>query len=234
MGKYINTENDLYEMLDNFVYKISWDEFYSDKSKPAPFVIQNELPDENLVKFIESNGSINTALELGCGEGRNAIYLAKKGIDITAIDLSEVAINNAKSLAQKNNVSVNFIKDNVLSHAYGNNDFDLVYDSGLFHHLAPHRRLQYLELLNTLVKKNGYFALVCFAWGENCADEVDDLQFYEQKHAGVAFKKEQLEEFFGKYFNVIEIRKYENGIPNTIQGLDFLWTCLFQKNNFTL
>lgn len=230
LEKYINTEKDLYEMLDNLMINIPWDNFYTERIRPAPFLVQNNLPDENLVSFINNNSSVKRVIDLGCGEGRNAIYLAQKGIDITAIDFSEVAINNAKIIAQKANVVVNFIADNVLSHDYMNNKYDLVYDSGLFHSLPPHRRLQYLELINSLTVDKGYFGLVCFAWGEECAGEsVDDWHFYDKKLAGQAFKKERLKDFFSKYFNMIEIRKYRNSMPNTIQGLDFLWICLFKK-----
>lgn len=229
MDKYINSQADLFEMLDSFTGQISWDSFYSERTKPAPFLTQSELPDENLAALIEKNPSIKTVLELGCGEGRNAIYLARQGINVTALDSSEVSIKNARANAKKHQLDVTYINDNVFSHNYEDKKYDLVYDSGLFHHLAPHRRLQYLEMLGALILKEGYFGLTCFAWGENCADQVDDWHFYESKHSGVAFKKEQLETFFGKYFHVLELRKYRDGIPNTIQGLGFLWVCLFQK-----
>lgn len=229
MEKYINSKEDLYEMLDQFVYKIEWDEFYQSRSKPAPFLKQSSLPDENLVRFIEDELSIKDVLELGCGEGRNAIYMAKKEKKVTAIDFSGVSIANAKERAQKEAVEIDFVKGNIFSYNYGGKVYDFIYDSGLFHHLAPHRRLQYIEMINQLLKPGGYFGLVCFAWGENCADEVDDWHFYEQKHSGVAFRKERLQEFFAPYFNTIEIRKYKSGVPDTMQGVDFLWTCLFQK-----
>lgn len=68
--------------------------------------------------------------------------------------------------------------------------YDFAYDSGMFHHLAPNRRIIYIELLKTILKPGGYFGLVCFAWGENCADEVDDWEFYKlKKRVGVAFTK---------------------------------------------
>lgn len=87
----------------------------------------------------------------------------------------------------------------------------------------PHRRLTYIELLKSVLKPGGYFGLVCFAWGENCADEVDDWEFYQQrKRVGVAFSKERLTQLFEPHFEIIEIRKYRNGVPDTIQGLDFM------------
>lgn len=101
----------------------------------------------------------------------------------------------------------------------------------MFHHLAPHRRITYIKLLKLLIKNNGYFSLNCFAWGNDCADEVNDWEFYqERKRVGVAFTKERLISLFSPHFEIIEIRKYRSGIPDTIQGLDFMWTCLFKKS----
>ena len=107
--------------------------------------------------------------------------------------------------------------------------YDFAYDSGMLQHLPPNRRITYIELLKSVLKPGGYFGLVCFAWGENCADEVDEWEFYKQrKRVGVAFTKERLIELFSPHFKIIEIRKYRDGVPATIQGLDFMWTCLFR------
>ncbi|MDF2542410.1 MAG: Methyltransferase type 12 [Herbinix sp.] len=229
MKPFINNIDDIMELLDSQVESISWNDFYELRNHPANFIIQKELPDENLVEFFDKGIPKKSCIEFGCGEGRNAIYMAKQGTTVTAIDSSEIAIQNAKDLAHEKSVSVNFLcQDALKGSTYGLYDF--AYDSGMFHHLAPHRRLTYIELLKTILKPSGYFGLVCFAWGEDCADEVDDWEFYQQRErVGVAFTKERLIELFTPYFEVIEIRKYRNGVPDTIQGLDFMWTCLFKN-----
>lgn len=229
MNHNINNINDLYEMLDAKVNLAAFDWMYSERPQ-APFIVQNELPDENLVEFINNDSYSNpqTALELGCGEGRNAIYMASKNIDVTAIDISKIAIENAKVIANNNELNVNFIANDIFKSELGKYDF--VYDSGCMHHLSPHRRLCYLNLLDNVLNSRGYFGLVCFAWGEDCADEVDDWEFYNSGfHAGVAFTEERLREFFNKKFETIYIRKYINGVINTIQGLESMWVCLFRK-----
>ena len=232
MCKNINDINDLYEMLDEKVKLAAFDWMYKDRP-PAPFIAQNELPDENLVEFIESMDypRPKKALELGCGEGRNAIYMAKQNIDVTAIDISQIAIDNAKALAAEQNARVNFIAADIFMTSFADlGQHDFVYDSGLLHHLAPHRRLSYLDLLDKALIPGGYFGLMCFAWGENCADEVDDWEFYNGDfRAGVAFTEERLRELFCAKFEPIYIRKYKNGIPGTIQGLGCMWVSLFRK-----
>ena len=226
----INNLNDILDFLDHQVASVSWDGFYKDRKFSAPFILQNQLPDENLVECLSKNTSIKTAVEVGCGEGRNAIFMARQGLSVTAIDSSPVAITRAEDIAKKQNVQLNFLCADVIKNGI-HGTYDFVYDSGLLHHLPPHRRITYIELLSTILKPGGYLGLTCFAWGENCADEVDDWEFYQKDFcAGLAFKKERLVELFQPYFTPVEIRKYQNGVPGTIQGLQFMWVCLFQDN----
>lgn len=232
MGHNINTISDLFDMLDLEVQGASFDWMYSQRP-PAPFISQNELPDENLVEFLNNSDYQKpcNALELGCGEGRNAIYMASRNIEVRAIDISEVAINNADKIADKHSARVDFSAGDIFKINFGHEKYQFIYDSGLLHHLAPHRRISYIDVLDNALVPGGYFGLVCFAWGENCADEVDDYEFYNCNHAGVAFTEDRLREFFGGKFDVIYIRKYKNGVPNTIQGLQFMWVCLFRKKS---
>lgn len=228
MKPFINNYDDVMNFLDEQVASVTWDEFYGERKFSAPFILQNQLPDENLVEFLNKGLHTKTAIELGCGEGRNAIYMAKQGVTVTAIDISTIAIENAKRISEEYEVNIDFrCYDVIKNGATGKHDF--VYDSGLLHHLPPHRRITYIELLKSILKPGGYVGLTCFAWGENCADEVDDWKFYEQKFcAGVAFSKERLIELFESDYEVVEIRKYKNGVPDTIQGLQFMWVCLFK------
>ena len=229
MGQFINNYDDILELLDTQVEGLPWNNFYEKRNKPAPFLLQNDLPDENLVEFLSLKPHIKSAIEFGCGEGRNAIYMAKQGFAVTAVDFSDVAINNAQEIAKNKGVRVNFQCQDIIKDAI-NGKFDFAYDSGMFHHLSPHRRITYLNVLKSLLTDNGYYGLTCFAWGEKIAGEIDDWEYYQQKWRGeIAFTKERLVEFFNPYFKVVGIRKYKSGVPNTIQGLDFLWTCLFQK-----
>ena len=227
MKPYINDYTDVLRFMDDLVEQMSWDEFYT-RRMPAPFIIQNEMPDENLVELIDSL-SIGTALELGCGEGRNAIYLASKGIDVTAIDSSPVAIDNAKILAEQKGVTVDFYCVDALQFQ-SDKTYDLIYDSGMLHHLAPHRRITYVELIKRQLATEGHLGVTCFAWGDHAlhgAAEMDDWEFYKKKCVGVAFTPERLKELFGDLLDCVSIRKMRDGVPNTIQGLTFMWTVLF-------
>lgn len=229
MNRYeVNKLEDLYNMLDNFTDGVKWDEFYQERKKTPPFILNNKLPDKVIVDFL-NNKNVNNVIEFGCGEGRNAIYIAKNNIKVKAIDLSETAINNAKVIAKEQNASVDFECVDIFEKTYQENEYDLAIDSGVFHHLSPHRRLQYREILKKVIKKDGYFLLSCFAEGENVADEINDIEFYNTRRVGVAFSEERIRRFFEDDFDIIDIRKGEQIVNSEFMENSFLYRCIMKK-----
>lgn len=226
---FINTLEDLFNMLDQCTEGINWDAFYTKRDKPAPFLKYNKSPDKCIVDFIKEH-RIKNACEFGCGEGRNAIYLAKNNVETEAYDLSEIAIENAKRNAEESKIEkVVFKAGNIFTLDLMNKKFDLVIDSGIFHHLAPHRRLQYRDIVSNILAENGYFILLCFAAGEDGADEVDDYEFYKSKQTGAAFTEERLKEFWRERFDIIELRKGENIVEPQMWESEYLYICVLKK-----
>lgn len=224
----INSIEDLYEVLDRLTEGINWDTFYSNRNMRTPFLVNSTLPDKTITEFIKEN-DIKTAIEFGCGEGRNAIYLAKNGIDVLAIDSSDVAIRNAKNNANSFKGNIKFVASDCFSFDYKNETFDLAIDSGMFHHLAPHRRLQYRDLLKAVIKPNGYFILLCFAADAGGADETDDLQFYLQRNTGIAFSEQRIRKFFNADFDIVSIDKCSQRITEEYIDIPFLYSCVMKK-----
>jgi 2-polyprenyl-3-methyl-5-hydroxy-6-metoxy-1,4-benzoquinol methylase len=64
-----------------------------------------------------------SAILLADGEGRNSVWLAEKGLDVTAIEISLVALEKAKKLAAERNVDINFIQSDMLFHDWNEADF---------------------------------------------------------------------------------------------------------------
>ena len=147
-------------------------------------------------------------------------------------DLSEIAIENARKNARESKVEkVVFKAENIFELDLMNNRFDLVVDSGIFHHLTPHRRLQYRDIVSNILAENGYFILLCFAAGEDGADEVDDYDFYRRKQTGVAFTEERLKEFWGEKFDIVDLHKGENIVDNQMWESEYLYVCVFKKDS---
>ena len=224
----INSYEDLFNVLDRINESIDWNTFYEKRVMKAPFLVNNMLPDKMITEFVKGH-SIRDAVEFGCGEGRNAIFLAKRGIDVTAIDSSDIAIRNAKDKTEdlKN---VRLICSDFLAVDFADRKYDLVLDSGMFHHLAPHRRLQYRELLKGLLKETGYFVLLCFSADEDGAEELDDLEFYTKRNTGVAFSEQRLRDFFGSDFEIISIEKRGQEITEEYIDIPLLYGCVMKLN----
>jgi SAM-dependent methyltransferase len=70
-------------------------------------------PNRFLAAELGSAAARGRALDLACGEGRNAIWLATRGWQVTAVDFSEVAIERARRLADRQGVQVEWICDDV-------------------------------------------------------------------------------------------------------------------------
>jgi SAM-dependent methyltransferase len=93
-----------------------WDEFFADRAKPIAFF--KEWPDENLDEWF-SGGLLSPGrvLELGCGNGRNAIYLAGRGCTVDAVDFSAQAIGWARERAEAAGAAVVFHRCSIFDEA---------------------------------------------------------------------------------------------------------------------
>ena len=85
--------------------------------------------DKNIEEVLDcQSGSV---LELGCGSGNDAIWFAKKGFNVTAVDISEKEINLAKEKS-KGISNINYIIDDI--HSFSTEEkFDIIYDRGCIH-----------------------------------------------------------------------------------------------------
>lgn len=244
MDRNIRTVDDVLRLLDGlFVPEADrwtgggaswWDDFYADRSRPVPFFAAK--PDESLVSYV-NRGLITEgrALDLGCGPGRNALYLAAAGFDVDAVDLSPAAIAWAEERAREAEAEVRFHCGNIFSLLDGEGGdltgtYDLIYDSGCFHHLPPHRRVSYLDLLDRALAPGGHFALTCFA-ADAMGSELADTDFYRDSrlHGGLAYTPESLRWIFSDLAEV-ELRRMHDEPPESPSfGEPFLWTALFRR-----
>ena len=80
------------------------------------------------------------ALDLGCGTGANAIYLAQHGFEVTGVDFAKAAIEKARTRAQESRVQVNFIVDDLTNLRHVPETFDFLLDYGVLDDLRPGQR----------------------------------------------------------------------------------------------
>ncbi|RSD25542.1 class I SAM-dependent methyltransferase [Mesobacillus subterraneus] len=234
MKETIYSYEDLLNMLDHLLEEerqFNWNDFYSDRGRKVPFF--RNLPDENLVSYFESEKlKPGRVLEFGCGPGRNAIYLSKIGFTVDAVDQSAEGLRWGKDRANKQNVQVNFIESNIFDLSLEENAYDLVYDSGCFHHIPPHRRMNYIELVFRALKPGGHFALTCFVeGGELGGASMSDWDVYRERsmRGGLGFTEKKLRETFNG-LEAMEIRKMIEKTPDQgVFGTSALMAALFRK-----
>jgi SAM-dependent methyltransferase len=82
--------------------------------------------------------AVGRALDLACGEGRNAVWLAEEGWEVTAVDFSDVAVEKARELADARGVEVAWVVADVREYEPAPGAFDLVVV--LFLHLPEDER----------------------------------------------------------------------------------------------
>jgi SAM-dependent methyltransferase len=66
------------------------------------------------------------ALDVGCGEGADAIWLARRGWTVIAVDISDVAVGRAREAAERADVAVEWVCGDALSTSFPVRSFDLV------------------------------------------------------------------------------------------------------------
>jgi len=138
-----------------------WKDVYKKKNKFASKKNGYEIPwdiktfDPNLKELLD-NFNLNNGelLELGCGTGYDSNYLHARGFNVTAIDLSQDAINVAK----QGNSSINFIVGDFFSDL-PNEQFDVIYDRGFLHN-QKNRLQEIFEKLNSITSKNGKIIII--------------------------------------------------------------------------
>lgn len=104
------------------------------------------------------------AIDLGCGEGDNAVFLAQHGFRVTAIDFAGSAIAKARRKAAAAGVDVDFVVDDLtrLSRDYGT--YDLLVDYGTLDDLGDRGRDAYVHQVAPLARPGARFLLWCFEW----------------------------------------------------------------------
>lgn len=134
-----------------------WDEDYG--GGPLPW--DTGLPDPDLVGTLDRLPK-GRALDIGCGTGTNAVYLAGRGYDVVGVDFAPRALERARRRAADAGVSVAFHVVDFLVDPVPGGPFDLVFDRGCLHVFdEPSERDRFAERVATLLAAGGQW--LCLA-----------------------------------------------------------------------
>jgi cyclopropane fatty-acyl-phospholipid synthase-like methyltransferase len=101
------------------------------------------------------------ALDLGCGQGVDAVYLAQRGWSVVGVDFVSGALDLARARARDAGVAVELRECDVLDYD-STEGFDLVLDSGCLHHLPGARLAAYRDRLERWILSGGDYVLAHF------------------------------------------------------------------------
>ncbi len=152
-----------------------------------------------LVSLVES-GRIEPcrAIDLGCGAGANAIYLAQNGFDVTGVDYAEAAIETAKVRAMDAGMQVRFVVDDLTNLQHITGKYDFLLDYGVLDDLRMPNRELYLKNMLPLTRPGSRYLLWGFEYPLRWWERL--VPFYD-----LPFKQGEIEGRFGPYFEIERI-----------------------------
>ncbi len=179
-----------------------WERFYA--KTPLGKVYWQKTQASYFTSVIES-GKVKPGLtlDLGCGLGAKAIYLAKKRFKVTGIDISPTAIKFAKEKAKREKVEIRFIVADAVDLSFlSNKKFDFVLDWANLHGIPKSKRKKYINEVAKHTKKGGRLLLRCFS------KEGVKKEFARRSVGSIyLFSKKEIQQLFGAYFKILETNK---------------------------
>ncbi|MEN6518121.1 MAG: class I SAM-dependent methyltransferase [Methanospirillum sp.] len=120
-------------------------------------------PQPEFVSLEESGEISGSVLDVGCGTGENALYLAGRGHEVWGVDAAPSAIGIARRKAEERNLAVTFRVQDALRLQELGRTFDTVIDSGLFHALSDPERPLYVRSLSGVLRPGGTYFMLAFS-----------------------------------------------------------------------
>jgi len=158
-----------------------WDRIYH-RYRPESLPWELGEPRNILVEVVES-GQVapGRALDVCCGAGSNPVFLAKKGFDVTALDISDKAVEFARKRAHAIGVDMDLLVANFLKLPIESEKFDFIFDFGCFHHVQVEDRTDFIEGVYRVLKPRAKYLLVLFsdkngpAWNHFTREKIVEL-----------------------------------------------------------
>jgi SAM-dependent methyltransferase len=213
--------------VPEFVPKELWEQEYAVKCC-IPSSSRRE-PAKALLLFVEMLGlrAPLKVLDAGCGNGRNAVYLAKRGCQVTAVDFSDWAIRQTHRLALEEGVAD---RVSVVQHSlnqpvsFSEQSFDFILDAYTFcHFLRQEMAVKFWEDMARLVRASGRLLSIVFSpedeyYARFLKNSPDGSLVYDPAN-GIwkrLYTERNIKSFFGPFFEIAYFAKFE--FPDLVLG----------------
>jgi methyl halide transferase len=193
----------------------SWNDHYRTGQPPwetgAPSTeLQRVLTEEHIAPC--------RAIDLGCGSGINAVWLAQHGFDVTGIDLSPLAIEQARARAAAAGVVVRFEEDDLLGLRGEYEPFPFFFDRGCYHAVRRVDAAAYVRTLQRLTLP-GAIGLVLAG---------NSRSMHKPGEGPPVVSEEELRAEWEPAFEILKLREFEfDGTPGPTPFL--AWSCLVRR-----
>jgi SAM-dependent methyltransferase len=130
---------------------------FEERYKTGDTPWDHAIPDVNLINIVTRRPiSKCRALDVGCGTGDNAIWLAKQDFSVIGCDISPTAIEEARKRAFAADVNCSFIVADFLSNRIPGSSFGFVFDRGCLHSVgAGKERRRFAKNVSSHLEKGG-------------------------------------------------------------------------------
>ncbi|MFZ5830316.1 MAG: class I SAM-dependent methyltransferase [Planctomycetota bacterium] len=202
-----------YEVAQKTTEGTDWDDHYRQGTPPWD---TGRVASELVRVISEQRFKPCTVLEIGCGTGADAIYLARKRFEVTAVDISPIAIERARARAEQEDALLRFVQADVFRFGPTAGTFDLVYDAGFYHSIRQSTLEPYVDLLWRVTRPGSHYLALCGATGETAEGGPPQVS------------EEDIGNELGRLFEPVQVRPFRFESPNHKEGYAG-WSCLMRR-----
>jgi len=181
-------------------FKDSWEKKYHENDH-----LWGEDADEPLVRYscLFSKGS--RILDLGCGDGRNLLYFARKGFDVHGIDFSENAVLKCREKSIQENLSVTATSMDIRDYTFKKESWDVIIAPMVLHAMKVSESSKIIKSMKLSTKPKGFIFISVLAVGdshyherkESCEEIESDTFHVTDKNFNIHyFNHKELNTFF--------------------------------------
>lgn len=100
-------------------------------------------------------------LDIGCGEGKDAVFFARNGYEVSAFDVSDAGIAKTRALAEKVGVPIHVFKADLTDYRLDTH-YDIIFSSGVLNYIKPEYRQDLFDHYKTFTNPDGLHVLNVF------------------------------------------------------------------------